>query len=153
MGRAIEEIGIYQPLQDPSVIRVDSDRVQYWLGVGAQPTEAVRAILKVTGDWQRFRGEPGAEGTLQVAAPKENKTVAYEAAVKDAEKEKAAKPKKAAKPSAEAKPAKEAKTTKSSQESAPVEASETAEAEPAGESTEAAAEADGEPAEEPSESA
>jgi small subunit ribosomal protein S16 len=83
-GRAIEEIGIYQPLEDPSIIRVDSERVQYWLGVGAQPTEAVAAILKVTGDWQQFKGEPGAEGTLQVAEPKADKKVAYEAAVKEA---------------------------------------------------------------------
>lgn len=83
-GRAIEEIGIYQPLEDPSIIRVDSERVQYWLGVGAQPTEAVAAILKVTGDWQKFKGEPGAEGTLQVAEPKTAKKVAYEAAVKEA---------------------------------------------------------------------
>ena len=83
-GRAIEEIGIYQPLEDPSIIRVDSERVQYWLGVGAQPTEAVAAILKVTGDWQQFKGEPGAEGTLQVVEPKADKKVAYEAAVKEA---------------------------------------------------------------------
>ncbi|MEY5144850.1 MAG: hypothetical protein RL745_217, partial [Actinomycetota bacterium] len=59
-GRAIEEIGIYQPKQEPSLIRVDSERAQYWLGVGAQPTEAVEAILKVTGDWQKFKGLPGA---------------------------------------------------------------------------------------------
>ena len=83
-GRAIEEIGIYQPLEDPSIIRVDSERVQYWLGVGAQPTEAVAAILKVTGDCQQFKGEPGAEGTLQVVEPKADKKVAYEAAVKEA---------------------------------------------------------------------
>lgn len=83
-GRAIEEIGIYQPLDDPSVIRVDSERVQYWLGVGAQPTEAVAAILKVTGDWQKFKGEPGAEGTLKVAEPKADKKIAYESAVKEA---------------------------------------------------------------------
>ena len=83
-GRAIEEIGIYQPLEDPSIIKVDSERVQYWLGVGAQPTEAVAAILKVTGDWQKFKGEPGAEGTLKVAEPKADKKVAYEAAVKEA---------------------------------------------------------------------
>jgi len=81
-GRAIEEIGIYQPLDNPSVIKVNSERVQYWLGVGAQPTEAVAAILKVTGDWQKFKGLPGAEGTLQVAEAKPNKMVAYEAAVK-----------------------------------------------------------------------
>ena len=69
-GRAIEELGIYQPMDNPSVIKVDSDRVQYWLGVGAQPTDAVTAILKVTGDWQKFKGLPGAEGTLEVAPPK-----------------------------------------------------------------------------------
>ena len=83
-GRAIEEIGIYQPLEEPSLIKVDSERVQYWLGVGAQPTEAVAAILKVTGDWQKFTGEPGAEGTLKVAEPKADKKVAYESAVKEA---------------------------------------------------------------------
>jgi len=83
-GRAIEEIGIYQPLEEPSLIKVDSERVQYWLGVGAQPTEAVAAILKVTGDWQKFRGEPGAEGTLKVAEPKADRKVAYETAVKEA---------------------------------------------------------------------
>jgi len=83
-GRAIEEIGIYQPLQEPSLIQVDSERVQYWLGVGAQPTEAVAAILKVTGDWQKFKGEPGSEGTLKVAEPKADKKLAYEAAVKEA---------------------------------------------------------------------
>lgn len=92
-GRAIEEIGIYQPMEDPSVIRLDSERVQYWLGVGAQPTEAVAAILKVTGDWQKYKGLPGAEGTLRVAEPKPNKLVAFEAAVKDA----AAEPKTATK--------------------------------------------------------
>lgn len=86
-GRAIEEIGIYQPVQNPSLIQVKSDRAQYWLGVGAQPTEAVLAILKVTGDWQKFKGLPGAEGTLQVAAPKPSKILAYEAAVTEAENE------------------------------------------------------------------
>ena len=83
-GRAIEEIGIYQPMDDPSVIKVNSDRVQYWLGVGAQPTDAVAAILKVTGDWQKFKGLPGAEGTLKIAEPKASKVLAYEVAVKEA---------------------------------------------------------------------
>ena len=69
-GRAIEEIGKYHPTEDPSVIDINSERAQYWLGVGAQPTEQVLALLKVTGDWQSFKGEPGAEGTLKVAAPK-----------------------------------------------------------------------------------
>jgi small subunit ribosomal protein S16 len=65
-GRVIEEIGKYHPKEEPSLIEVDSERARYWLGVGAQPTEAVGAILRVTGDWQAFRGEPGAEGTLKV---------------------------------------------------------------------------------------
>ncbi len=130
-GRAIEEIGIYQPLEDPSIIRVDSERVQYWLGVGAQPTEAVAAILKVTGDWQKFKGEPGAEGTLQVAGPKADKKVAYEAAVKEA----ASEPKTPA--PAKAKPEEDA-------------ASEEVAEEPAAEAAEAPADAPAEaPAEEP----
>ena len=83
-GRAIEELGIYQPMSNPSVIQVDSARVQYWLGVGAQPTDAVAAILRVTGDWQRFKGLPGTEGTLEVAAPRPSKVLAYEAAVQEA---------------------------------------------------------------------
>ncbi len=83
-SRAIEEIGIYQPLEDPSILKVESERVQYWLSVGAQPTEAVAAILKVTGDWQKFKGEPGAEGTLKVAEPKADKKVVYQAAVAEA---------------------------------------------------------------------
>jgi small subunit ribosomal protein S16 len=69
-GRAIEEIGKYHPKADPSFIHVESERAQYWLSVGAQPTDPVRKILEITGDWQRFRGEPGAEGTLRTAAPK-----------------------------------------------------------------------------------
>lgn len=92
-GRAIEELGIYQPMEQPSVIKVDSERVQYWLGVGAQPTQAVAAILKVTGDWQRFKGLPGAEGTLQVAEPKVEKRIVFEAAVKDAANEPKSTPK------------------------------------------------------------
>src|SRR5580765_4043347 len=82
-GRAIETIGKYHPTQEPSLIEVDSARVQYWLGVGAQPTEPVAAILKVTGDWQRFRGEPGAEGTLRVAEARHDKRAAFEAAAKE----------------------------------------------------------------------
>ena len=82
-GRVIEEIGKYHPKQEPSFIEVTSERAQYWLGVGAQHTEAVEAILKVTGDWQKFKGLPGAEGTLRVAEPKADKKIAYEAAAKD----------------------------------------------------------------------
>jgi small subunit ribosomal protein S16 len=80
-GRAIENIGLYHPKADPSVIQVDSDRAQYWLGVGAQPTESVLSILKVTGDWQKFKGLPGAEGTLRVAPAKTDKRSLYEAAM------------------------------------------------------------------------
>ena len=83
-GLSIEEIGRYVPGQEPSLMEVNSDRAQYWLGVGAQPTEAVAALLKVTGDWQKFKGLPGTEGTLKVRAPKPAKSVAYEAAVKAA---------------------------------------------------------------------
>jgi small subunit ribosomal protein S16 len=72
-GRVIEEIGKYHPKLDPSVIEVETERAQYWLSVGAQPTEAVEAILKVTGDWQKFKGESGTEGTLKVAEPKRSK--------------------------------------------------------------------------------
>ena len=82
-GRAIEEIGKYHPTQEPSLIEVDSERAQYWLSVGAQPTEPVTAILKVTGDWQKFKGEPGAEGTLRVAEPKKDKKSVFEAAAKE----------------------------------------------------------------------
>lgn len=81
-GRAIEEIGQYHPLENPSRIQVDSDRVQYWLGVGAQPTEAVAAILRVTGDWQSFRGEPAPPAML-VAEPKADKKSVFEAAAKE----------------------------------------------------------------------
>lgn len=64
-GRVIEEIGKYHPTEEPSLIEISSERAQYWLGVGAQPTEQVAALLRVTGDWQKFKGLPGAEGTLR----------------------------------------------------------------------------------------
>ncbi len=80
-GRSIETIGKYHPKEDPSFIEVDSDRAQYWLGVGAQPTESVAAILRVTGDWQRFKGEPAPEPML-VRAPKADKRALFEAASK-----------------------------------------------------------------------
>ncbi|MEO0010478.1 MAG: hypothetical protein RIQ39_67 [Actinomycetota bacterium] len=83
-GLSIEEIGRYVPGQEPSIIQVNSERALYWLGVGAQPTEAVTALLKVTGDWQKFKGLPGTEGTLKFAPEKPKKIVAYEAAVKAA---------------------------------------------------------------------
>jgi small subunit ribosomal protein S16 len=83
-GKVIEEIGKYHPKQEPSFIEVTSDRAQYWLGVGAQPSEAVEAILKITGDWQKFKGLPGTEGTLRVAEPKRDKTEIFNEALKDA---------------------------------------------------------------------
>ena len=83
-GLSIEEIGRYVPGQEPSIMEVNSDRAQYLLGVGAQPTAAVEAIFKVTGDWQKFKGLPGTEGTLRFATPKPAKSIAYEAAVKQA---------------------------------------------------------------------
>ena len=88
-GRAIEEIGLYHPKEEPSLIRVDSERAQYWLSVGAQPTEPVLAILKVTGDWQKFKGLPGAEGTLRVKGDKVDPAAAIAAAAEQAEKIKA----------------------------------------------------------------
>lgn len=86
-GRAIEEIGKYHPTEEPSVIDIDSERAQYWLSQGAQPTEAVAALLKVTGDWQKYKGEPGAEGTLKVKEPKVSKKDLYEAALASSDKE------------------------------------------------------------------
>ncbi|CAB4661461.1 unannotated protein [freshwater metagenome] len=83
-GLSIEEIGRYSPGQEPSYIEVNSERALYWLGVGALPTSAVEAILKITGDWQKHKGLPGTEGTLRVAAPRVHKSVAYEAAVHNA---------------------------------------------------------------------
>jgi small subunit ribosomal protein S16 len=99
-GRAIEEIGKYHPKLEPSLIEVDSERAQYWLSVGAQPTEPVLVLLKVTGDWQKFKGLPGAEGTLRTAEPKADKRGRYDELVKESlatkEAKAAAKPAKAA---------------------------------------------------------
>jgi small subunit ribosomal protein S16 len=83
-GRAIEELGLYHPKENPSRIEVNSERVQYWLGVGAQPTEPVLKILKLTGDWQRFKGEKDVQSKVQVAEPKPDRHAIYEAAAKEA---------------------------------------------------------------------
>jgi len=83
-GKVIEEIGKYHPKEDPSFISVVSERAQYWLGVGAQPSEAVARILEITGDWQKFKGLPGAEGTLRTAAPKPDKTELFNKALAEA---------------------------------------------------------------------
>lgn len=83
-GKVIENIGIYEPKAEPSVIKINSERAQHWLSVGAQPTEAVAALLKVTGDWQKFKGIEGAEGTLRVAEPKPSKLELFNQALSEA---------------------------------------------------------------------
>lgn len=83
-GKAIETIGRYHPKEEPSLIEIDSERAQYWLGVGAKPTEPVQHLLEVTGDWQKFKGLPGTEGTLRRAEPKPTKQELFEAALKAA---------------------------------------------------------------------
>ena len=88
-GRVIEEIGKYHPTEEPSLIEISSERAQYWLGVGAQPTEQVAVLLKITGDWQKFKGLPGAEGTLRGKAEKADPKAAIEAVALAAEKSKA----------------------------------------------------------------
>lgn len=110
-GKVIENIGIYEPKAEPSVIKIDSERAQYWLSVGAQPTEPVAALLKVTGDWQKFKGIEGAEGTLRVAEEKPSKLELFNQALAEAnngptveaitEKKKKAKEEKEAKEAAE----------------------------------------------------
>ncbi|GLX98074.1 30S ribosomal protein S16 [Herbidospora sp. NEAU-GS84] len=82
-GRAIEEIGLYHPKEHPSRIEVNSERAQYWLGVGAQPTDPVLKLFKLTGDWQKFKGE-AAPAPLLVAEPAADRHAAYEAAAKEA---------------------------------------------------------------------
>ena len=82
-GKVIEEIGKYHPKENPSYIDVVSDRVAYWLGVGAQPSDAVAKILTITGDWQKFKGYTGTEGTLKVAEPKPDKLAIFNEALKD----------------------------------------------------------------------
>ncbi|MGC9666330.1 30S ribosomal protein S16 [Planosporangium sp. 12N6] len=82
-GRAIEFLGIYHPKEEPSLIEVNSDRVQHWLKVGAQPSEAVQAILSKTGDWQKFKGLPAPE-PLKVKAERADRRAAYEAAAQAA---------------------------------------------------------------------
>jgi small subunit ribosomal protein S16 len=149
-GRAIEIIGRYHPKEEPSLIEVNSERAQYWLSVGAQPTEPVLKLLKITGDWQKFKGLPGAEGKLKVAPPKPSKLELFNAALaaadgapdteaatpkkKKAPAKKAAASDKADKPEASdeaAKPAEEAQPAKA----APAEGTEQAEpAEPVSES-------------------
>jgi small subunit ribosomal protein S16 len=119
-GRAIEQIGKYHPKEEPSLIQVDSERAQYWLGVGAQPTEPVLALLKVTGDWQKYKGLPGAEGTLKLKEPRSEKRMRFDAALADAHgdaKTEPTTPRKRAKKAAE-KPAKAADSTEQAEKPA-----------------------------------
>ena len=106
-GRAIEEIGKYHPKAEPSLIEVNSERVQHWLSVGAQPTDPVRVLLKITGDWQKFTGEPGAEGTLRTAEPRADKKERFAAAAKESQASKEAKESKSGAQSRAARPARD----------------------------------------------
>src|SRR6201990_3383948 len=92
-GRAIEEIGKYHPKAEPSFIEVNSERAQHWLSVGAQPTDPVRKILEITGDWQKYKGLPGTEGTLRTAEPRADKKAAFAAAAAESLAESGAKAK------------------------------------------------------------
>ena len=110
-GRAIEEIGKYYPKAEPSLIEVNSERVQHWLSVGAQPTDPVRVLLKITGDWQKFTGEPGAEGTLRTAEPRADKKEAFTAAAKASQASKEAKEAKESRAGTQSRAARPAKDT------------------------------------------
>ncbi|HNO39671.1 MAG TPA: 30S ribosomal protein S16, partial [Marmoricola sp.] len=129
-------IGKYHPKEEPSFIEVESERAQYWLSVGAQPTEAMEAILKITGDWQKFKGLPGTEGTLKVKEPKADKAELFNQAAKEAANEpkgeavtkKAAKKKAEEEPKAEEAPAEEASAEEAKAAEAPAEEAKTEEA-------------------------
>lgn len=128
-GKVIEEIGKYHPKENPSYIDVTSERVDYWLGVGAQPSDAVVKILTITGDWQRFKGYTGVEGTLKTAEPKPDKLAIFNEALKEAASEpkgdavtkKSASKKKAEEKPADEKPAAEAPAAEAPAEEAPAE--------------------------------
>ena len=133
-GKVVENIGIYHPKQEPSLIKIDSERAQYWLGVGAQPTEPVLALLKITGDWQKHKGLDGAEGTLKVAEEKPSKLDLFNKALEEAnngptaeaitEERKKAKEEAEAKAAAEAEAAAAAEAAESAEEESPAEESE-----------------------------
>ena len=144
-GKVIENLGIYQPTQEPSLIQIDSERAQYWLGVGAQPTEPVLALLKITGDWQKHKGIEGAEGTLKVAEEKKSKLDLFNEALAEAadgptaeaitEKKRKAKEEAEAKAAAE-KAAEEAAAAEAAKAEEEAAESESAEAEESAESAE-----------------
>jgi small subunit ribosomal protein S16 len=139
-GRAIEEIGKYHPKLEPSLIEINSERAQYWLSVGAQPTEQVQHLLTITGDWQKFKGLPGTEGTLRTSESKADKKDRYEELVKESLAAKEAK--------AAAKPARSRKAEPKKAEPVEAEAAEPA-AVPAAEAPAAEAPAAEAPAEAP----
>ncbi|WP_257158465.1 30S ribosomal protein S16 [Corynebacterium cystitidis] len=145
-GKVIENIGIYHPKEEPSLIQIDSERAQYWLGVGAQPTEPVAALLKVTGDWQKHKGEAGAEGTLKTAEEKPSKLDLFNQALEEANNgptaEAITEKRKKAKEEAEAKAAAEAEAEKKAEEEAAAEAEAPAEEEAAAEAEAPAEEAE-----------
>ncbi len=138
-GRSIEVIGRYHPKEEPSLIDINSERAQYWLSVGAQPTEPVLKLLKITGDWQKFKGLPGAEGRLKVAPPKPSKQELFNAALAAAE---GAPTTEAARPKKKAPAKKAAKAAPSGPEASP-EAGTEAGKEAGGEAAKADAPAEG----------
>jgi small subunit ribosomal protein S16 len=138
-GRSIEVIGRYHPKEDPSLIEINSERAQYWLSVGAQPTEPVLKLLKITGDWQKFKGLPGAEGRLKVKPAKPSKLELFNAALAAAE---GAPTTEAAKPKKKAPAKKAAKAAETAEEHA-AEASTEANVEASAEAEKAAAPAEG----------
>jgi small subunit ribosomal protein S16 len=151
-GRSIEVIGRYHPKEDPSLIEINSERAQYWLSVGAQPTEPVLKLLKITGDWQKFKGLPGVEGRLKVAPAKPTKLELFNAALAAAD---GAPTTEAAKPKKKAVTKKAAKAAEAESSDATPEAAEAAQAPEAAEAPEAATEAvdatDAAPADTPAE--
>ncbi|MBB1057439.1 30S ribosomal protein S16 [Dietzia sp. B19] len=128
-GRAIETIGLYRPKEEPSFIQIDSERAQYWLGVGALPSEAVEALLKITGDWQKFKGLEGTEGTLRVAEPKPSKLELFNKALEEAQGEPSAEAITTKRKAEKAKKAEEAKKAEDDAKKAAAEASEAESAE------------------------
>jgi small subunit ribosomal protein S16 len=134
-GRSIEVIGRYHPKEDPSLIEIDSERAQYWLSVGAQPTEPVLALLKITGDWQKFKGLPGVEGTLKFKEPKPSKLDLFNAALAAADNAPTSEATQPKKKKAPAKKADEAPAAEAQADIAPVKD----ESEPAAEGADATA--------------
>ncbi|MDR2508616.1 MAG: 30S ribosomal protein S16 [Candidatus Ancillula sp.] len=155
-GKAVEEIGLYHPTREPSVIEINSERAQYWLSVGAQPTQTVQRLLELTGDWGKFKGDPNAKSTVKPQPAKLTPEEKIAKAADEAEKLKQAKAKaneeakakaveEARKAEEDAKAAKEAEAAASAEEATTEEAPADAPADEATPSEESATDA---PAEE-----